>query len=461
LIKRSIPVAGHIRHRWVGLAAALAILGAAAFPSPSGAIPSDTEVFSDGFENGLGAWTVVTRVNGTAIAEPGAGTNGSTGAHLVVADTVGSMAYMKRTLPTPTYALSARGKFKVLAAGCDIAAGYSQGSVPFLRFFDATGERLVGLYRINGQCGGNTKLYVQHSGTFWRTGANLKLDTWYDLELRASVAEPGRGIVEVYIGGRLQYATTTATNGIDPIASVNIHNEHPNQVGDLAADDIRLGTFPTTPPANPCAPGTPPPSNEMPGNGVLADGFESFGFSAWTQSEQKGDGATRILTGDAHTGTCAALLHVTSSSGSKAFLSKTLPAGTSTVAADAYFRVDHAGAAGSNVPLFRLFSSTTRVVDVFRENGTGRLFLRTVNASGTVGYQSLGRTVALGTWHRVQVLATVAGASSSLEVRLDDQVLRTGAANLGATTLTNAQVGAEHFAQEMDLVVDDIVFKAS
>lgn len=447
--------------RWFGIALALAVLGAAAFPSASGALPSDTEIFSDGFENGLGAWQINTRVNGSVTTEPGMGVNGSTGAHLVVADVAGSMAYIKKTLPEPVYALSARGKFKVLSAGCDIAAGYSAGSVPFLRFFDATGERLVGLYRINGNCGGNTKLYAQHSGTFWRTGANMKLDTWYDLELRATVAGPGQGLVEVYVNGQRQYATNTATNGIDPIASVNLHNEHPNQVGDLAADDIRLATFPAAPPANPCAPGTPLPSNDLPGTGVLADGFESFGFSSWTQSEQKGDGAVRILTGDSHTGTCAGLLHVTSSSGSKAFLSKNLPTGTSTVAADGWFRVDHEGGAGSNVPFFRMFNGTTRVADIYRENASGRLFLRTVNASGGVAYQSLGRTVALGTWHHIQALMTVAGTGSSLEIRLDDQVIRAGAVSLGAAGLTRAQVGAEHFAQVMDLVVDDVVFKAS
>jgi hypothetical protein len=449
------------RRRWFGIALALAVLGAAAFPSPSGALPSDTEIFSDGFENGLDAWQVNTKVNGTVITEAGAGVNGSTGAHLVVADTAGSMANIKKVLPAPEYALSARGKFKVLSAGCDIAAGYSQGSVPFLRFFDATGERLVGLYRINGNCGGNTKLYVQHSNTFWRTGANLKLDTWNDLELRARIGGPGEGLVEVYVNGQRQYSTTTATNGIDPIASVNIHNEHPNQVGDLVADDIRLGTFAAAPPTNPCAPSTPLPTNDMPGTSTLADGFESFGFSTWTQSEQKGDGAVRILVGDSHTGTCAALLHVTSSPGSKAFLSKTLPAGTSTVAADGWFRIDHEGALRSNVPFFRLFDGTTRVADVYRENSTGKLFLRTVNASSTVAYQSLGRTVALGTWHRLQVLTTAAGPASSLEIRLDGQAIRTGAASLGAGSFTRAQVGAEHFAQQMDLVVDDVVFKAS
>jgi hypothetical protein len=455
-------MARDIRRRWwFGITLALAVLGAAVVPPPSGALPSDTEIFSDGFENGLGAWQVDTRVNGTAIAEPGMGVNGSTGAHLVVADTAGSMAYIKKILPSPVYSLSARGRFKVLSAGCDIASGYSQGSVPFLRLFDASGERLAGLYRINGNCGGNTKVYVQHSGTFWRTGANMKLDTWYELELRVTITGPGQGLVEVYVNGQSQYATTAATNGIDPIASVNIHNEHPNQVGDLAVDDIRLATFPTAPPANPCAPGTPLPTNDMPGTGVLADGFESFGFSTWTQSEQKGDGAVRILTNDAHTGTCSAALHVTSSAGSKAFLSKNLPAGATTVAVDGWFRIDREGGAGSNVPFFRLFNGTTRVADVYRENLTGRLFLRSVNASGVVAYQSLGRTVALNNWYRVQALATVAGTASSMDIRLDGQLIRTGAASFGATGLTRAQVGAEHFAQEMDLVVDDVVFKAS
>lgn len=429
------------------------------------AIPSDTQVFSDNFEGGdLSNWQVETRANGSAIVETGTGFNGTKAARITVPDYgAGSMAYLKRVLPEPANGLSAEGRFKVLSGGCDESAGYSQGNVPFFRFFDPNGKRVVGLYRSNGSaCAKNGKMYVQHSGNFFRTGKNISFGRWYRVELRAAVSQPSQSLVQVYLDGSLVYETQIANNGILPFASVNIHNEHPNQVGDLLADDVRLATFGAPPPpSNPCDASAPLPVSDAPGSTILADGFETFDLSKWTTAGLSGDGTATVQTGVVKSGNCAVKLHVTSSTASKANLSRTLPAGTSDVWADGWFNVQAEGTnANSNVPLFRIFTGTNRIVDLYRGNGNDALFLRIPNGSGGFSFVSMNRVLSLNQWYQLKVHAIANGSSSTVEVWLNGTLVYSRAtAPLGVTSFDSLMIGSEHFAQEGDLVADDIVVK--
>jgi hypothetical protein len=429
------------------------------------AIPSDTQVFSDNFEDGdLSDWQVETRANGQAIVEATTGFNGTKAARITVPDYgAGSLAYIKRVLLEPVNALSAEGRFRVLSGGCDESAGYSQGNVPFFRFFDTDGKRVIGLYRSNGSaCGKNGKMYVQHSGNFYRTGKNISFGRWYRLELRAVVSEPSQSLVQVYLDDTLVYESQIANNGILPFASVNIHNEHPNQVGDLIADDIRLATFGAPPlPTNPCDASAPPPTSDAPGSTVLADGFESFDLSNWSTVGLGGDGTATVQTAVVNSGSCAVKLHVTSSTGSKANLSRTLPAGTSELWADGWFNVQVEGTnANSNVPLFRIFTGTTRIIDLYRGNGNDTLFLRIPNGSGSWTFTSMNRLLSLNQWYRLKVHSIANGGSSTVEVWLDGSLVYSRAtAPLGVTSFDSLMIGSEHFAQEGDLVADDIVLK--
>lgn len=439
---------------------AFAVFGAgtagSAAPAPDGLL------WSDDFESGLDGWDPVTQGAGTVTLEPGQGSSDSTAVRMVVPETAGSMAYLKHRLSAPSYSLSVSGRFKVVSGGCDENAGYSKGSVPLLRFFDTEGRRVVGVYRINGNCGTNTKVYVQHSRNFWRANTNMRLGSWYTVELRATVDQRFGSLVELYIGGRLQFSTTTADNGSLPFASVNLHNEHPDQVGDLVADDIRMSTFgEVTGPENPCAQDAPPPASELTGTMVLADGFESNDFGNWSVTQRDGDGQLLVQTAVVHSDACAALVRVTASAGSRAYLRKDLPAGTRTVWADGWFHVAKEGAAGSNVPLLRFFDGSTRLVDLYRQNDNGRMWLRTVDASGAVAYTSLGRVLGTGSWHRAVVGVTANGAGSAVEVRLDGATVFSGPISLFGSRVQSVQVGAEHFAQVMDLLVDGIVITAS
>ena len=429
-------------------------------PGPASAIPSDTELFFDDFAD-LSGWTVTTNGQGTVAIAATGGQDGGSAARITVPNyTSESLAYLKRPLAAPVNGLSASGWFRVTAGGCDGSAGYSAGNVPFFRFFDGNGKRIVGLYRINGSCSKTAKLYVQHSGNYFRTGKNLGFNNWYKLELRAAVSTPGSSLVQVYLNDDLVYQTTIADNGILPFASVNIGNEHKNQVGDFFADKVRLGSFDSAPPTNPCTAGAPAPTSPDPGTIVLADNFESFDFSKWTTVGLSGDGSATIQTAQVHSANCAAKLHVSSSLSSKANLSKTLPAGTAEVYADGWFNVTADGASGSNVPMFRFFNGGTRVVDVYRVNVSGALYARVPNGAGGFSYISLNRTGVLGTWVHLNAHVIAANSTSTVQISVDGTVaLNKTDANLGTSSLSSLLVGSELFAQQGDQVVDDVVIK--
>ena len=432
-----------------------------ALPGIAHALPSDTQLFADDFESGtLANWTAETRGNGSIAVQSGVGAGGSKGARITVPDYLSnSMAYVRHTLAEPVYAISAVGSFKVVSAGCDENAGYSGGSVPLLRFFDTSGRRIVGLQRINGSCSKTAKLYVQHSGNYYRTGKNLGLGQFYKAELRITVSEPSRSLVQLYLNDDLVYSVTTADNGLAPIASVTMHNEHPDQVGDLVADNIRIGTFASAPPANPCNGTTPAPATADPGTTILADNFESYSFNQWTIATREGDASVNVGTNPVHSGNCAARVRVTANQGSKGNLSKSTPAGTRGVWADGWFNVLAQGAnSNSNVPLFRMFSAGQRIFDVYRANGSGQLYLRLPNGSGGFTFTSLGRILALNRWYRLKVHADVSG---SAEVWLDGALLRSiSGVPYGASSVQSVMSGAEHFAQEGEFAVDDMVIKA-
>jgi hypothetical protein len=93
----------------------------------------------------------------------------------------------------------------------------------------------------------------------------------------------------------------------------------------------------------------------MPGQVVLADSFESGTFQSWTTVTVEGDAQVGIEWPVAHSGTCAGTFQVTTSDTSRANITKALPAGTSDVWAEGWFRVEGEGASNSNVGYLRFF----------------------------------------------------------------------------------------------------------
>jgi len=185
----------------------------------------------------------------------------------------------------------------------------------------------------------------------------------------------------------------------------------------------------------------------------FADGFESGDFSHWTSMTVTGDGSAAVQQQTVSGGLYAARLSTTSSSTSRAYLRKAIA--DADVHADGMFNVQAEGASGGNVPIFRFFDSTgTRLISLYRQNGTGGLW---VSHSG-VRY-STGQVIALNTWNRLEVRSVVVSdGASTVQVWLNGRkVYETFAASLGTQLVTSVQLGNETGGQAGTVVADDIL----
>jgi hypothetical protein len=126
------------------------------------------------------------------------------------------------------------------------------------------------------------------------------------------------------------------------------------------------------------------------------------------------------------------------------------------VYADGWFNVSAEGASNSNVPEFRLFNGTTRLISLYRVNVGGNMYLSVGGA-----FISLGQARSLNTWFHFNLHAIANGSASTVVVTLDGvQRYSSTAVNLGtATSFTSVMVGSEIVSQVGDLNVDDVVIK--
>src|SRR2546428_117358 len=171
----------------------------------------------------------------------------------------------------------------------------------------------------------------------------------------------------------------------------------------------------------------------------FADGFESGDFSHWTSMTVTGDGSAAVQQQTVSGGLYAARLSTTSSSTSRAYLRKAIA--DADVHADGMFNVQAEGASGGNVPIFRFFDSAgTRLISLYRQNGTGGLW---VSHSG-VRY-STGQVIALNTWNRLEVRSVVVSdGASTVQVWLNGyKVYETFGASLGTQLVASVQLGNE------------------
>jgi hypothetical protein len=204
------------------------------------------------------------------------------------------------------------------------------------------------------------------------------------------------------------------------------------------------------------------PSSGRPGTYILRDNFESGTLSKWTTRIDEGDAWAGVTDDYAVTGNCAGRLIVTSSWDSRANVQRDLPDRPSDVWAVGWFRILKEGYAGSNVPTFRFFTDSSRILDVHRQNLTGDLWLRTARGDGSWKYVKLNKWMALNRWYRIEVHVGTDWSNSRIDVLVDGQVLySTTSYYLPVGHLTTAMIGSEHVRQKMDVVFDDVVIKGS
>ncbi|WP_216363113.1 hypothetical protein [Arthrobacter sp. Hiyo1] len=208
-----------------------------------------------------------------------------------------------------------------------------------------------------------------------------------------------------------------------------------------------------------CSAGVPAPTNSYPGTTVVANNFESGTLAGFTVNTGT-TGTATIDNTQAHSGTCAAHLHVTNDPGSLANLVTPLPANSNDVYADAWFNITSAGVAGNDVPYFRFFFDTTRFVDIYRYNNNGQMWLRVTSSTGFTYTKLVSGSIALNAWRHVGMHVIANGAASTVEVWLDGtSIFSSNQINTTATTVTALQLGAEHLRQMGDEYIDDLVIK--
>lgn len=209
-----------------------------------------------------------------------------------------------------------------------------------------------------------------------------------------------------------------------------------------------------------CERSTATPTNSFPGKVIAASNFESGklkGFKVTTQ----GNGSVEVASASSHSGACAAFLHATTADNSIAYMRAGLPGKTTEVYADGWFNIAKAGVDGNNVPFFRFFSSSERVIDLFRDNASGAVVLRVTAPNGTFSYTTLVPHVVLKTWHHVAMHVVANGSTTSVQVWFNEQsVHASNSVRIAAESLRAVQLGAEHDTQMGDTYADDVIIKA-
>lgn len=208
-----------------------------------------------------------------------------------------------------------------------------------------------------------------------------------------------------------------------------------------------------------CRTGVAAPTSTFTGTLVTATNFEGNTLSPF-RTTTSGTGTVGVTSPKAHSGTCSARIRATADARSVANMHVGLAAGTKRANVDAWVNITTAGLAGNNVPYVRFFSGSIRVVDVFRNNANGQLWLRTANPNGTVTYTKLqAASVPLNTWQRVRMQVRADGARSTIQVWFGNVLVFNRTVNLPSTTLSKVQFGAEHGRQMGDSYIDDVVIK--
>ncbi|WP_427133299.1 hypothetical protein [Pseudarthrobacter sp. S9] len=138
-----------------------------------------------------------------------------------------------------------------------------------------------------------------------------------------------------------------------------------------------------------------------------------------------------------------------------------LTAGMTEAFADGWFNIASEGPAGNNVPYFRFFSGGVRILDVFRQNISHELVLRTASPAGFV-YTTLKPNIPNNTWHRLVMHVVPNGSETRVQIWWDTRsVYASNTVNVSAVTADTVQLGSEHDQQMGDVYVDDVIINSN
>jgi hypothetical protein len=216
-----------------------------------------------------------------------------------------------------------------------------------------------------------------------------------------------------------------------------------------------LSLGPETAGAQACVPSGVAPADPYPGTTAAASGFESGTLDGFAVAKS-GTGEASVSAAQSHSGNCSAVLHTTAAPGSLAKITVDLMAGATEAYADGWFNIAAEGVAGNNVPYFRFFSGRLRVLDVFRQNVTRELVLRT-STPGGFAYTTLREDVPADSWHRLVMHVVPNGPETNVQIWWDGRSVYVGTVSIPATTVDKVQLGSEHDQQMADIYIDDVI----
>jgi hypothetical protein len=197
-------------------------------------------------------------------------------------------------------------------------------------------------------------------------------------------------------------------------------------------------------------------SNSGGGGPLFADDFESGSLGAWTLVKPVGDGTATVQTAVVKTGTYAARLTESATSGSLAYARKTLAADQTDITISGDFQITTEGTSSQNVPLLRLFDAGgTRRVSLYRQSASANKIY--IGYNGT-NYLTTG-LLPLGTWGHFDLHVISGTGTATIEVRLNGTLIYTSTVGTVPATRT-LQIGNETSAQPMGTYVDNLTATA-
>lgn len=409
-------------------------------------------VAADNFESGsLSSWAVKTGADGMADVVGSPVYTGGCAGHLHTSTSKGSLANLQKAIPAGTAEVYADGEFDVTTPG-------TTGSTnSYFRFFNGT-TRIASVYRYanNGQLWLETLSPTAGWVRTKLTTRAIPLSAWNHIQ--AAVLPNGAATtVQVWLNDSLVYSSTGVDGPNVPVTSVMLGSENNNQQGNVYFDDVVIKAATGT--QTSCSAALP--TNSMPGQPLVADGFECGNLANWTV-HMTGDGTASVQSATVHDGTLAASLVTDTNTSSMANMSHALPAGTKQTDVDGWFDITAIGPAGNDVPYFRFFTGATRFADVYRYNSTGQLWLRVLTPAATFSYVRLtSYSVPLDTWHRVQMEVAPNGTATAIQVWFDGVLLyNSSTVATSATNVSSVMLGSEHYPQPATINIDNVIVKA-
>lgn len=188
---------------------------------------------------------------------------------------------------------------------------------------------------------------------------------------------------------------------------------------------------------------------------VFADDFESGTLGKW-QVVTKADGVARVQSTTVRSGSFAAELYETSTSGSVAYARAALPDEPHVNIGGSFHIVAGGdGTSTGNVPLLRMFDATgARTASLYRQNGTSNQVY--VNIGGT-GYQTSG-LLRLGEWADFEVRVGSGAGTAAMTVLMNGVVIYERA-GFSLAPVRHIQIGNETARQVFHLHADDITVR--